>query len=216
MERLDSDDVQLIDRIETSAERMQLLVDDLLDFSHVNERPREIESIDLNQKIKKVLVDLELPIEEKKAVIEVGPLPIINGNRRQIQQLFYNLISNSLKYSKANVPPEVSIQSRKVTGSEVSQFIKLIESEQNAAFHLIEVRDNGIGFDQGYAEQIFRMFQRLHGKSEYSGTGVGLSIAKKVIENHNGHIWAKSEINHGSTFYILLPLDHGVAQESIF
>ncbi|GAB3175184.1 PAS domain-containing sensor histidine kinase [Telluribacter humicola] len=203
---LDEKDTGLIDRIEIAAERMQLLVDDLLEFSHVNERPREMEWVDLNEKVQKVLADLELPIEEKGARIGMGSLPTVKGNRRQLQQLFYNLISNALKYSKPATPPEISIQSRKVMGTDVSKSVNLPVDQENGAFHLIEVRDNGIGFDQLYAERIFRIFHRLHGKSEYSGTGVGLSIAKKVTENHNGAIWATSEIGVGSTFYILLPV----------
>ncbi|HEV7348771.1 PAS domain-containing sensor histidine kinase [Telluribacter sp.] len=205
-EGLDEKDTGLIDRIETAAERMQLLVDDLLEFSHVNERPREMDSVDLNEKVMKVLADLDLPVEEKGARVEVGPLPTVKGNERQLQQLFYNLIGNALKYSKPATPPEISIQSRKVMGSEVARSINLPVDQENWTYYLIEVRDNGIGFDQLYAERIFRMFNRLHGQAEYSGTGIGLSIAKKVTENHNGYIWATSEMNIGSTFHILLPV----------
>ncbi|WP_247237298.1 ATP-binding protein [Telluribacter sp. SYSU D00476] len=202
---LDEKDTGLIDRIETAAERMQLLVDDLLEFSHVNERPRDMDLIDLNETASKVLADLDLPIEEKGAKVEVGALPTVKGNGRQLQQLFYNLISNALKYSKPATPPELSIQCRTVIGSEVPGD-RLPADQGNKTFYLIEVRDNGIGFDQQYAERIFRIFHRLHGKSEYSGTGVGLSIAKKVTENHNGSIWATSEMDVGSTFHILLPV----------
>ena len=202
---LNETDAGFIDRIATAAERMQLLVDDLLEFSYVSEQPREMESVDLGEKVKRVLSDLELPIEEKGARIDVGDLPTISGNGRQLQQLFYNLIGNALKYSKPTAPPEISIRWRIVRGAEVSASIKLPADAENKTFHLIDIRDNGIGFEQQYAEQIFRMFQRLHGKAEYSGTGVGLSIAKKVIQNHNGYIWATGETNVGSTFHILLP-----------
>jgi signal transduction histidine kinase/uncharacterized membrane protein YiaA len=204
-ERLDETNTGLMDRIETAAERMQILVDDLLEFSYVSERPREMEAVDLNEKVKRVLADLELPIEEKGARIEVGALPTIKGNRRQLQQLFYNLIGNALKYSKPTVSPHILIQSRKVRGSDVSESIKLPADEENRFFHLIQIQDNGIGFEQEYAERIFQMFQRLHGKTEYAGTGIGLSIVKKVTANHNGYIWATSEPNVGSTFFILLP-----------
>lgn len=203
---LDEQDTGLFERIETAAERMQLLVDDLLEFSHVNERPRELELVDLNEKVNKVLADLDLPIEEKGARVEVGPLPTVKGNRHQLQQLFYNLISNALKYSKPTTPPEISIQARIVSGSDVLTAANLRLDQENKTFHLIEIRDNGIGFDQKYAEKIFGIFQRLHGKAEYSGTGVGLSIAKKVTENHNGFIWATSERHVGSTFHIVLPV----------
>ncbi|HZF66053.1 MAG TPA: ATP-binding protein [Chitinophagaceae bacterium] len=204
-EGLDETDIGLINRIDTAAERMQLLVDDLLEFSHMSERPRELEWVDLNEKVNRVLADLELPIEEKGARVDVRQLPTVQGNRRQLQQLFYNLIGNALKYSKPNTPPEIRIDSRLVSGSEVWTSINLPEDRENKTFHLIEIHDNGIGFEQEYAEQIFRMFQRLHGKAEYSGSGVGLSIAKKVTENHNGYIWATGKIDVGSTFHILLP-----------
>jgi light-regulated signal transduction histidine kinase (bacteriophytochrome) len=203
--RIDEAETGLMDRIETASERMQLLVDDLLEFSYVSERPREMESVDLNEKVKKVLVDLDLPMEEKGARVDVGILPTVQGNRRQLQQLFYNLIGNALKYSKPDTPPKISIHSRVVKGSEVSASCNLTLDEGNKTFHLIEIRDNGIGFEQKYAEQIFRMFRRLHGRSEYTGTGVGLSIVKKVIENHRGYIWATSAPEAGSTFHILLP-----------
>ena len=204
-EGLDGSDASLIDRIDLAAERMQSLVDDLLDFSRVSERPRDLVLVDLNEKVKKVLADLELPMEERGARVDLGLLPAVQGNERQLEQLFYNLISNSLKYSKPHVPPEIVISSRIVHGSEVSAFSNLPADQQTKSFHLIQITDNGIGFEQKYAEQIFRIFHRLHGKSEFSGTGVGLSIAKKVIENHNGYIWATSEPDKGSTFYILLP-----------
>ena len=196
----------LIERIGIAAERLQVLVDDLLEFSHVTDRPHELDTIDLNEKVKKVLADLELPIYEKTARFNVGNLPTIKGNRRQIQQLFYNLISNALKYSKASTPPEIVITARKVLGSEVSESVEIPINRHNEFFHLIEIHDNGIGFNQEYAEQIFQMFQRLHSKDEYNGTGIGLSIARKVIENHQGYLWATSEKNIGSTFYILLPV----------
>lgn len=194
---------RLFERIEISAQRMQLLVDDLLEFSHVSEQAQLEEEIDLNEKIKKVLSDLELLIEEKGARVIIDPLPTIKGNRRQLQQLFQNLISNALKYSKPDVPPVINITSRRVKGNEVQ--VPLPSTYGDRSFHFIEVSDNGIGFEQQYAEQIFKMFQRLHGKSEYSGTGVGLSIARKVVENHQGHIWAESEPGKGATFKILLP-----------
>lgn len=180
-------------RIENATERMGNLIDDLLLYSHVSQRPHEKEPIDLNGKIKKVLEDLELDIEEKKAVVNVGKLPLVKGYRRQLQQLFQNLISNALKYSKADVPPRIEITAEP-------------HEEEGKQYHLIKVKDNGIGFDQQYADKIFQMFARLHGKSEYSGTGVGLSIVKKVVENHNGLIKVESTVDEGSAFEIYLPL----------
>jgi hypothetical protein len=182
---------------------MQLMVDDLLEFSSVSERPQEMVDIDLNEKIRKVLAEFDLRIEEKGATIHVGKLPTVKGHRRQLEQLFHNLIGNALKYSKAGCPLEITITSQEVNGAETP--LELLQEKGNHGFYQIEVSDNGIGFDQEYAEQIFQMFQRLHGKSEYAGTGVGLSIARKVVENHSGYIWAKGEEGKGATFYVLLP-----------
>lgn len=195
----------LFDRIEHSAARMGLLVDDLLEFSHVSEQPRQYEAVNLNEKVERVLSDLELAIEEKNATIQAGPLPTVQGNRRQLQQLFQNLLSNALKYSKPGVPPSIHIHSRKVKGKDALPHLR--PEMSNRYFFLIAISDNGIGFEQRYAEQIFKMFQRLHERSEYSGTGVGLSIARKVAENHNGFLWAEGELNKGATFKVLLPAD---------
>lgn len=201
--RITEAEAQMMKRIEASAERMQLLVDDLLEFSHVSEQPREMEAIDLNDKMHKILADLELAIEEKAAHVQIDTLPTVVGHRRQLQQLFHNLVSNALKYSKPNTPPVIQIRSQLVKGTEVS--FPLSEQRLNETFFQIEVRDNGIGFEPQYGEKIFEMFQRLHGKTEYSGTGVGLAIARKVVENHKGYIWAESQLGEGATFYVLLP-----------
>lgn len=201
--RLDATETQLLERIETATDRMRLLIDDLLEYSHLNQHSREMEPINLNKKLQLVLTDLEILIQEKEAAISVGELPTVIGFRRQLQQLFQNLISNALKYSKPGVKPTVEISARTVSGADVDLNFSPVEKQKT--FHLIEVRDNGIGFDQGDAERIFNMFQRLHGKGEYSGTGVGLAIAKKVVINHGGHIWAESKPGEGATFKLLLP-----------
>ncbi|MGZ8561523.1 MAG: sensor histidine kinase [Flavisolibacter sp.] len=200
-DRLSESEQDLFSRIEVSAERMQLLVDDLLEFSHVSEKPKEMEMVDLNEKMVKVLIDLELAIEEKKATIQLDTLPTVRGNRRHLQQLFQNLISNSLKYSKADVPPAISIRVKKVQGHQ-----RVPSAFSESPYYLFEVEDNGIGFEQQYAEHIFKMFQRLHGRTEYSGTGVGLSIVRKVVENHNGFIWAEGGAGEGAKFSVLLPV----------
>jgi light-regulated signal transduction histidine kinase (bacteriophytochrome) len=187
-------ETRIFNRIESATGRMGSLIDDLLLYSHVSHRPHDKEVVDLNKKVQNVLEDLELDIEEKKAVIHVGKLPNVRGYRRQLQQLFQNLISNALKYSKADVRPEIHISTRNVT-------------ENEKPYYLIAVKDNGIGFEQQYADKIFKMFSRLHGKTEYSGTGVGLSIAKKVAENHNGVIRVESTPGRGSTFNVYLPIE---------
>ena len=202
--RMDPIESGLFDRMDVSTERMQQLVDDLLEFSHVSQDPHRKEKVNLNERIEKVIADLELLIEEKQAKIFYNGLPEINGYKRQLEQLFLNLLSNALKYSKSDINPEIYIESTEIKGSEVA--VSLPETQSNTVFYLISIKDNGIGFDQQYAERIFDMFQRLHGKSEYSGTGIGLSIARKVVENHNGYIWATSQVNEGAKFNILLPL----------
>lgn len=190
--QLQESQARAFSRIESATERMGNLIDDLLLYSHVSQRPHETEAVDLNQKVQRVLEDLELDIEEKKAVFQVDKLPTIRGYRRQLQQLFQNLISNALKYSKNDIPPRIDITAKSFT-------------ENGKLYHLIEVKDNGIGFQPEYADKIFQMFTRLHGKAEYSGTGVGLSIVKKVVENHNGFIAVESAVGIGSVFKIYLP-----------
>jgi signal transduction histidine kinase len=132
-------------------------------------------------------------IEEKKIKIKIENLPVIKVEPTQFQQLFFNLIENAIKYSRRDVEPEIIIQS------------KLIRKKSAPAFYQISVCDNGIGFESEYEEKVFKLFERLHGKYEYSGTGIGLTICKKIVENHNGTITAKSELGKGSMFTITLP-----------
>jgi PAS domain S-box-containing protein len=192
-DRLKESESRSFTRIANATERMGNLIDDLLLYSHVSHRPQETETVDLNEKLQRVLEDLELDIQEKNAVIHVGKLPVVNGYRRQLQQLLQNLISNALKYSKVDVPPQIDVMANKTW-----------EGQQQ--YTVISVKDNGIGFEPEYSDKIFQMFSRLHGKHEYSGTGVGLSIVKKVVENHEGFISVESEPGHGSTFNIYLPV----------
>ncbi len=194
----------LFGRLEHSAQRMSALIDDLLTYSHVSKGISHLEMVDLNVKVKNVLEDLELEIEQKNATINVGTLPVIMGHKRQMQQLFQNMISNALKYSKANTPPEITITAHKVLGNQAP--LSLNNEEANKEYHLIEISDKGIGFKQEDAERMFNVFIRLHSNTEYKGTGVGLSIVQKVVENHKGHIWAEGEPDKGATFRILLPV----------
>ncbi|RYF82043.1 MAG: hypothetical protein EON98_11720 [Chitinophagaceae bacterium] len=193
---------QLFSRMEKATNRMRNLIDDLLAYSHVSKGIPDTEQIDLNQKVRNVLEDLELEVQERGAIVQVDDLPTISGHRRQMQQLFQNLIGNALKYSKPGEQPEIHISASVVKGKEIDA--NMGAEESNKSFHLIKVSDNGIGFDQKDAERIFNMFTRLHGNSEYRGTGVGLSIARKVVENHKGFITAESVPGHGSTFNIYL------------
>jgi signal transduction histidine kinase len=194
--------LRYFERLEAATDRMRHLVDDLLAYSQVTHRPSLFEEVDLNAKVQAVLEDLELTIAEKDPLIEVGPLPVTLGHRRQLQQLFQNLIGNALKYSKPGVRPEIRIQSRSVQLPDEG-FMKAKAGP--GAYHLIEISDNGIGFEQKDADKIFNVFTRLHGNAEYRGTGVGLSIVRKVAENHNGYIVADGVPGEGATFRLYLP-----------
>lgn len=202
--KIGNEEKLLFERVENATDRMRLLIDDLLEYSHLTQSQREQEKIDLNDKIRLILTDLELMIREKNATVNVDKLPIVKGHRRQLQQLFQNLISNSLKYSKPETAPCINIKSKKITGADVP--VSLPTETASQEFYLIEVCDNGIGFDQSDAERIFNVFTRLHGNKEYPGTGIGLSIAKKVVENHHGYIYAKGESGKGACFSVLLPV----------
>jgi hypothetical protein len=201
--KLESDDRMFFERMELATRRMSSLIDDLLQYSHISREALLEDQIDLNEKVRLVLVDLDMEIEDKGAVITVEPLPVIKGHRRQMQQLFQNLVGNALKYARPGVAPEVRIRSRRVDGDDLS--LPPDRRPGSGSYHLIEVQDNGIGFDQSDADRIFNVFTRLHGLAEYKGTGVGLSIVRKVVENHGGEIWAESSPSNGATFRLLLP-----------
>jgi PAS domain S-box-containing protein len=203
--RMNPEEVRYFDRMESASKRMGSLIDDLLTYSQISLRPRVYDLVDMNQLIELVLEDLDLEIEDREATITVDKLFSMQGHQRQLQQAFQNLIGNSLKYSKPGIAPVISISYERLVGKETG--LKLSQEEQEQVFYSIRVSDNGIGFEQAESERIFNVFTRLHGNTEYRGTGIGLSIVRKVIENHNGHIWANSEPGVGSTFHILLPAD---------
>lgn len=184
-----------LDKIYVSAERMSQLIQDVLTYSRLSGEAQFMPT-NLNNVIENVVSDYELLIDESNAVVEAGTLPVVNAIPLQMHQLFSNLISNSLKYSKDD--PVISISAR----------IVQTESESGKLFDCAEITfsDNGIGFEEKYSEQIFKLFQRLHGKTEYTGTGIGLSICKKIVEQHKGSISATSVPGKGATFTIKLPV----------
>ncbi|HYH15159.1 MAG TPA: ATP-binding protein, partial [Flavisolibacter sp.] len=202
-DKLSDEEKRYFERMQIASLRMSTLIDDLLTYSEVGQRPRTFEKVDMNQLIAQVLSDLDLEIEQKSATIRVDNLFTINGHHRQLQQAFLNLVANALKYNKPGTPPVITIACRKVSGKEVNAY--LTAEEQLQSFYCIVVSDNGIGFDQADAERIFNVFTRLHGMAEYKGTGIGLSIVRKVILNHGGHIKAESEPGKGAAFYVYLP-----------
>ena len=190
-------------RIEVSTQRMRNLIEDLLAYSQLSVNPDSYAPVVLNQVMQHVLQDLETLIGESKAVIEINPLPTIKGNERQLTQLFQNLVGNAIKYRKKGVPPHVTINSKIADDRDLTR-LNLSHVHRQSYYH-IQVRDNGIGFDQENAERIFQVFQRLHGRSEYEGTGVGLAIVQKVVRNHEGFIWAESAPEAGAVFNLILP-----------
>ena len=193
---------EYFDRIETSAHRMRVLIDDLLRFSRTNKIDKPFEKTDLNLLLEQAKQDLAQVIEESSAIIESAALPELNIIPFQIQQLFVNIIGNSIKYRKTNVTPIIKITCKKISAKD-EPVIKLASSEK---YYKFTISDNGLGFDQQYAENIFILFQRLHNASEYPGTGIGLSICKKIIENHNGYIYANSQAGEGAVFTFFLPV----------
>lgn len=204
-EQLEEKPLELFRRIEISTSRMVRLIEDLLTFSYVSKGTGKVSEIDLNQQVKDVLEDLELEVSEKGVKITVQKLPKIRGNGRQFHQFFLNLLSNSIKYTKQDVAPEIQVSSIEVNGREVEANRPFAEVDKK--YYLIQLKDNGIGFEQEYAEAIFKVFTRLHNTSDYPGTGIGLSIVQKVVENHNGYIWAESKPGEGANFKVLLPIE---------
>jgi signal transduction histidine kinase len=199
---LPEDDAKMVNRIQQAAERMQVLIVDILSFSKVsNDKSNFVES-DLNVVIKDVLTDLEEEINTNNATISIQPLPSLHVRPTLMRPLFQNLISNALKYHKKDEGVNIEIR------SEVSFGISERDKNLVNKYCRIFVKDNGIGFDQKYAEEIFGMFRRLHHNGEYSGTGVGLALCKKIAELHHGFISARSKIDEGSTFIVSFPLKH--------
>lgn len=202
---LDEDGKFNITRISDAALRMQTLINDLLTFSHttsINEK--NYESVNLNEVIDSIKEELTLLISDKKAQINTNPavLPNLNAIPFQIHQLFSNLISNALKYSQKGLNPVINITHEVVIGSDLGDIEGIMPD--NYYYHFMVI-DNGIGFESMYAEKIFVIFQRLHTRNQYAGTGIGLAICRRIVANHKGVINAESQEGKGSTFHIYLP-----------
>jgi len=192
-----------LNRIKHSAQRMQNLLNDLLLYSHMSMSEKSFEEVDLNKIVDDVIHNLHDEIIETHTQINTEKLPVIKGMPFQIKQLFENLISNSIKYKQDHVPPAITIGGCVVQEKEVGELVY----SQSDLYYKLFIKDNGLGFEQIYAEKIFRLFQRLHSKTDKPGTGIGLTICKKIVDNHNGFIKAISEVNKGTTFEIYLPLN---------
>jgi signal transduction histidine kinase/CHASE3 domain sensor protein len=193
---------EYFERIRVSANRMQILINDLLTFSRTNKAEKVFERCDLNELLELAKQDLATLIEEKKAIIESDVLPRMHVIAYQIKQLFLNLLGNSLKYASENRVPYIRIRYREIKETEYPQ----IRRDKRRRYACISVYDNGMGFEQEFAENIFVLFKRLHQKNEYPGTGIGLSICKKISEIHSGGIVAEGFPGHGAHFHVILPL----------
>jgi signal transduction histidine kinase/CHASE3 domain sensor protein len=198
---LSEEGIKYFERIQNAAQRMQKLITDLLVFSNAKYNNKQIDVVDLNSVILFVKEELAEQIKVKEVTITCTNLPTVNGVEFQLQQLFNNLIANAIKYAKTTVKPVIQIDCTKVAKNDHAE----LEHIDATLFHKISVSDNGIGFNQAHAQRVFKLFQRLHDKSYYQGTGIGLAICKKIVENHNGIITVESNENIGSTFYIYLP-----------
>lgn len=190
-----------INRMQAATNNMRLLIDNLLDFSRISRTGESFEQTDLNDVLQKTLTDLEVPIDETQAVITAANLPAIEAQATLMKQLFTNVLSNAIKFRQQNIPPQISIHCTRLSGREA----EALQLERENKYFRIEVTDNGIGFEPEYAERIFQIFQRLHGKAEYPGSGIGLAICKKIVDYHNGVIYAQGQLNQGATIIIVLP-----------
>ena len=201
--KLDESSTDLLSRIISSSGRMSQLINDLLEFSRLLNAGKSMQRTDLNEVLQNVLQDFELSILEKNAQIEAGPLPVLEAQPLQINQLFNNLVSNALKFSKQDVPLKLVVTSCTLTTEEAAQYP--LPHSYASSYVEIQFQDNGIGFEPHYAEQIFEVFKRLHNGQSYPGSGIGLALCRKIIENHNGYLFATSKEGEGTVFHVILP-----------
>ncbi|MFL5348071.1 MAG: sensor histidine kinase [Hyalangium sp.] len=180
-----------LERMQSAATRMRRLIDDLLAFARVTSKAQPFTPVNLASVAREVLSDLEVAIEQSKATVTVGELPVLDADPTQMRQILQNLLSNALKFRQDDAPPRISIEAK-------------VDKESGRCE--LRVQDNGIGFEEKHADKIFNLFQRLHGRGKYEGTGLGLAICRKIAERHGGSIVARSTPGSGSTFVLTLPL----------
>jgi signal transduction histidine kinase len=195
----------LATKINMASERMSLLIRDLLNYSRLLKPDGNIEQVDLQEILKAVTTDFEVTIQERKAVIKAEPLPQIDAVKLQMNQLFYNLLGNALKFTRPGDPPLIEISSSEPDEEEVRKFIK--KPEPGIRYVQIRFTDHGIGFDSSEADQIFEVFKRLSTKEVYQGSGIGLALCRRIVHNHGGALFASSAPGEGSTFTIVIPKD---------
>ncbi|MGN6541213.1 MAG: sensor histidine kinase [Ginsengibacter sp.] len=196
-------------KISRSSERMQLLINNLLHFSRHSVNTADFVKVDLYQLVKEVINELDVDIERSNTRINLDQLPVIRAVPELMRQLFYNLINNAIKFQRKDRQPVIKIclENIDVGNSQINE-----KYMSGVPYYKISVSDNGIGFDAKYAEEIFMVFKRLHSYHEYEGTGIGLSICKKIVDKHNGYLTAFGNLNEGATFVIELPETSGVPQ----
>ena len=201
----DEEVMDCLKRLNNSVARMRVLINDLLNYSRITRLLDINENVNLDSTFKLITEDLGIALTAKNTTLTINPLDDINGNNTQLRQLFQNLISNALKFSDKSIP-KITISARYYSDEElkVTEWVKEV-TLKHKKYYCIFVRDNGIGFELQYLRQIFIIFQRLHGRSEYEGTGIGLAICKRIVENHEGFITAESEVGKGTTFIVGLP-----------
>jgi PAS domain S-box-containing protein len=200
-EQLSNASQQRLEKVTAAANRMSAALNDVLNFASLSKEETFVD-VNLNDVLDSVKLDLELAISDKNAVISADPLPVLKAVPRQMHQLLYNLLNNALKFSRTDAQPHISINCRVVDPEEITEETDL---EKGKTYYEITVQDNGIGFDPHYAQKIFVLFQRLHSRDAYAGTGIGLALARKVVLKHGGKIRAESTPGQGATFQILLP-----------
>lgn len=196
-EQLTEETFDYVNRIQSSAQRMQILIDDLLTYSRVTTKNAPFSVISLNEIIAQVVSDLEVRLEQSNGKIVCETLPSLEADPTQMRQLFQNLLSNALKFRKPDINPVVTIEAKIFENSPLGR--------PGPACQII-IKDNGIGFDEKYLDRIFTIFQRLHGRHEYEGTGIGLAVCRKIVDRHGGFITASSLPDLGATFIITLPM----------
>jgi light-regulated signal transduction histidine kinase (bacteriophytochrome) len=192
---------EYVKRIQTCIAEMNSLISGLTELASVKVESEAFTECDLNLVVKEILETMSEEIEEKRAVINTDRLPVVRGNKFQYTQLFRNLFENAIKFNKEDISVKIDLTTQLVTAEEKNFF----ELEKQKKYYRIEMIDNGIGFKQAYAEKIFQPFVRLHARSKYEGSGLGLTICKKIVMNHKGIIYAEGNENKGSLFALILP-----------
>jgi light-regulated signal transduction histidine kinase (bacteriophytochrome) len=190
-----------ISKMENAADRMYAMIDGVLLYSSLDAEEQTNKQVDLNEVLQNIETDLEVLITQKSAVIHHQLLPVVVGSPILLYQLFYNLINNSLKFSKAGVPPLISLKSESAMGIDLN----LPNIKANQAYEKITLQDSGIGFSPSQVEKVFQTFLRLNSKDKYEGTGLGLALCRKIMDRHKGAIYAESNEGEGAVFTILLP-----------